>query len=406
MKNRLNPLAAAIAASLAFSMTPAFAGRTPVSTQPEIITDERTIIIENGVVVGNSSSGSGDARLAQASPDKINKQVRIITSTGDVDVPSRVEIDTLVSSAMAEAFASGAGPVNMKSVKNAPYSAEVVSEKIQHLPDGNQISKRTSSMTFRDSAGRTRQEVRDAKGELRAIHINDSVEGSRLMLSPSAKTATKITLDKDLSKQIEALKEKAKAMAKDGKATIIEHPGPGQEIIVKRVELPASDGKREVREDVNVRVVRAGGTLSANSAGEGTKAFHFSSGDIGPALAETMRAGPIGMTFQDRKWSSKANAAQLGTKEFEGVRAEGKSVTYTIPAGEIGNKNAITVTTETWYSPDLQATVYSKSTDPRVGETIYRLTNIKRSEQSPSLFTVPDGYTLKESSNTFNFQTK
>ena len=33
MKNRLNPLAAAIAASLAFSMTPAFAGRTP--RQPE-----------------------------------------------------------------------------------------------------------------------------------------------------------------------------------------------------------------------------------------------------------------------------------------------------------------------------------------------------------------------------------
>lgn len=406
MKNQLKPLATAIAASLAFSMTPAFAGLTPVSAQPEIITNERTIIIENGVMVENSSTGAGDARLAQASPDKINKQVRIITSSGDADVPSRVEIDSLVSSAMAEAFASGAGPVHMKGVKNAPYSAEVVSEKIQHLPDGNQISKRTSSMTFRDSAGRTRQEVRDAKGELKAIHINDSVEGSRLVLSPSAKTATKITIDKDFSKQIEVLKEKAKVMAKDGKATIIERPGPGQEIIVKRIELPAGDGSKEIREDVNVRVVRAGGTVVANSSGEGAKAFSFSSGDFGPAFAESMRMGPIGMTFQDRKWSSKASTMQLGTKDIEGVRVEGKSVSYTIPAGEIGNKNAIAVTTETWFSPDLHATVYSKSADPRVGETIYRLTNIKRNEQPATLFVVPEGYSVKESSNAFSFQTK
>ena len=150
-------------------------------------------------------------------------------------------------------------------------------------------------------------------------------------------------------------------------------------------------------------VVRAG---SAEVSGGNVQAFTFGGGEPGRAMGEMMRMGPIGMTFQDRKWSSKANTTQLGTKDMEGVRVEGKSVSYIIPAGEIGNRNAITVTTETWYAPDLQATVYSRSTDPRVGETIYRLTNIKRNEQTASLFTVPEGYTVKESSNAFSFQTK
>ena len=403
MKHKSHPLAAAIAAGLSLCATTALAGVTPVVVQPEIVTNERTLIIENGVVVENSNNGSGDARLAQASPDKINKQVRIITSTPEDGIPGHADIDVLVSNAMSEAFSGGLGSIHVKGVKNAPYSAEVVSEKIQHLADGNQISKRTSTMTYRDSAGRTRQEVRDAGGNVKSIHINDSVVGTRLMLSPAAKTATKIMLDKDFSKQIETLKDKAKAMAKDGKVTIIERPGPGQEIIVKRIELPGTDGKKEIREDVNVSVVRAG---SAKDSGGDVQAFTFGGGEPGRAMGEMMRMGPIGMTFQDRKWSSKANTTQLGTKDMEGVRVDGKSVSYTIPAGEIGNQNAISVTTETWYSPDLHATVYSKSTDPRVGETIYRLTNIKRNEQPASLFAVPDGYTVKESSNAFSFQTK
>ena len=187
MKHKLHPLAAAIAAGLSLCATTALAGVTPVVVQPEIVTNERTLIIENGVVVENSNSGSGDARLAQASPDKINKQVRIITSTSEDGIPGHADIDVLVSNAMSEAFSGGLGSVHVKCVKNAPYSAEVVSEKIQHLADGNQISKRTTTMTYRDSAGRTRQEVRDAGGNVKTIHINDNVVGTRLMLSPAAK---------------------------------------------------------------------------------------------------------------------------------------------------------------------------------------------------------------------------
>ncbi|HEX4858673.1 MAG TPA: hypothetical protein VFV17_06610, partial [Usitatibacteraceae bacterium] len=96
-------------------------------------------------------------------------------------------------------------------------------------------------------------------------------------------------------------------------------------------------------------------------------------------------------------------SSSLGTKDFDGVRAEGKSLSYSIPAGEIGNRNAIVVTTETWFSPELQATVYSRHSDPRSGETVYRMSAIKRSEPAASLFTVPDGYVVKDNPG-FSYQ--
>jgi hypothetical protein len=39
----------------------------------------------------------------------------------------------------------------------------------------------------------------------------------------------------------------------------------------------------------------------------------------------------------------------------------------------------------------------TKHTDPRSGETTYRLQSIVRAEPDRSLFTVPSDYTLKES---------
>jgi hypothetical protein len=77
-------------------------------------------------------------------------------------------------------------------------------------------------------------------------------------------------------------------------------------------------------------------------------------------------------------------------RDVEGVKAEGKSTTWTIPAGEIGNRKPIDVVSESWYSPDLQVTVYSRYNDPRTGETVYRLANLKRAEPSPDLFKVPE----------------
>lgn len=82
----------------------------------------------------------------------------------------------------------------------------------------------------------------------------------------------------------------------------------------------------------------------------------------------------------------------LGTQQIEGVTAEGTRITRTIPAGIIGNDKPIDITLETWTSPDLDTLVLSKRSDPRFGETVYRLTNIKRGEPDAQLFQIPSGY--------------
>jgi hypothetical protein len=86
----------------------------------------------------------------------------------------------------------------------------------------------------------------------------------------------------------------------------------------------------------------------------------------------------------------------LGAQTINGVSTQGTRYTRTIPTGQIGNSNPITITTEQWYSPDLQVVVRSIRTDPRFGQTTYDLTQIQRSEPAASLFAVPTEYTVKQ----------
>lgn len=86
----------------------------------------------------------------------------------------------------------------------------------------------------------------------------------------------------------------------------------------------------------------------------------------------------------------------LGTQTISGVVAQGKRVTHTIPAGQIGNEKPITIVHESWYSNDLQMMVMSKHSDPWSGEHTYTLTNIQRSEPAASLFAVPADYTVTQ----------
>jgi len=86
----------------------------------------------------------------------------------------------------------------------------------------------------------------------------------------------------------------------------------------------------------------------------------------------------------------------LGKKSFEGVEASGTRAIITIPAGQIGNDRPIQIIEERWYSEALQAVVYSRHSDPRMGENVYRLTEINLTEPSHSLFAVPEGYTIRQ----------
>ena len=75
-------------------------------------------------------------------------------------------------------------------VKNAPYSAEAVTETIQVLPDGNRIVRKTTTLLARDGAGRTRQE---RKGDDRSgTFIYDPIDGRSIVLNETSKTATRL----------------------------------------------------------------------------------------------------------------------------------------------------------------------------------------------------------------------
>ena len=111
---------------------------------------------------------------------------------------------------------------------------------------------------------------------------------------------------------------------------------------------------------------------------------------------ETQTAGGANYVFRRSGPNENEVKEQLGKQSFDGVEAEGTRTTVTIPAGELGNERAIQIVSERWYSPELQLDVMTRHSDPRTGETVYRLTNISRADPDKTLFEVPAGYTIKE----------
>ena len=79
-------------------------------------------------------------------------------------------------------------PVESKVVKGAPFSADVVTENIQTLSDGNRIVQRSNTRVYRDSEGRVRREEdRDSVGP--AISITDPVAGASFTLDSENRVA-------------------------------------------------------------------------------------------------------------------------------------------------------------------------------------------------------------------------
>lgn len=93
-----------------------------------------------------------------------------------------------------------AGPPG-RTVRNAPYSADIITESTQTLADGNHIKQSTTARVYRDSEGRTRTEQSlNGLGALggssnlpKVVFINDPVAGVNYALNLNNKTATKNT---------------------------------------------------------------------------------------------------------------------------------------------------------------------------------------------------------------------
>jgi hypothetical protein len=235
--------------------------------------------------------------------------------------------------------------LNRNPVKGKPYSADAVTETTQTLADGNHIVNRSSSSIYRDSEGRERREESigrlgawNAQGEpAKAVFVSDPVAKMSFTLHPNDHTAEK---------------RSAEAMP------------------------------------INFKTVTTNG-----------------GGRSGPAVQTTTvltggEPGPVAVGFARRGIAESASSSkveQLGNQTFEGVVAQGTRTTAVIPAGEIGNERDISIVSERWFSSELGVVVMSKQSDPRMGETVYRLTNINRNEPAHSMFEIPADYTVSDS---------
>jgi hypothetical protein len=231
--------------------------------------------------------------------------------------------------------------VETRVTRGAPYAAEAVSEFVQVLSDGNRIVRRTTTRLVRDSEGRTRRETIGAGGTVETVVITDPVSGNTVVLDPATRTARRGGF----------------AMA----------------------AMAGARGRGS-----------AGGTVTVMQGGAGTWTSATQAEVAVTELARTAASGARG-----RRGEAPPNSEPLGEQTIEGVKATGTRTTTVIAAGAIGNEQPITVVSEQWFSPELQMLILTKHTDPRVGETIYRVSNIVRSEPDHSLFQVPSDYTFR-----------
>jgi hypothetical protein len=167
---------------------------------------------------------------------------------------------------------------------------------------------------------------------------------------------------------------------KMGEVLILERKGES-----KVITRSTGDGAAPESNRVKTVIVKRGGPVEIDTNSLGSHASEM--------LAGVMR---------DSSFAKTAVKSSLGSRDFSGVRAEGTLSTYTIPANAIGNQQPITVSDEIWKSPDLKLVVYSRRSDPREGDTIYRLENIQRVEQPLNLFAVPADYKIVEPSVSIN----
>ena len=258
-----------------------------------------------------------------------------------------------VTSVGVRAFGRGFGAT----VQGAPYSATMTNESVQTLADGTRITQTSTGSVARDSEGRTRQDAAlPAIGNLSAsdaphlVFIQDPVAQTAYTLNLTDKTAEKMP------------------------------------VIPPNAQIPDAAGGGKF-------LMHVEGPLPMGGPGA-----------MGMAMQKVVIAGDQGKSGPEDL--GKAATEDLGTQTMEGIEVTGVRTTRTIPAGEIGNDRAISIVTEVWSSPDLKTIVYSKRTDPRMGEQTFQLTNIVRSEPDASLFTVPSDFKIAEGTQNVIYRSK
>jgi hypothetical protein len=276
-------------------------------------------------------------------------------------------------------FGAGAMRAPGTPVQGAPYSATITNQSVQTLADGNRIVQSSTGSTARDTQGRTRQDTSlPAIGNLSAanaphlVFIQDPVAQASYTLNLSDKTAVQLPP--------------------------LPPPGSGPQFFSAdtaggvALSTGAPDGGPVIAGAPPVagpNVTTQSGNVMFWKMKDGAAATI--DGPLPPPLPPQVMTSIGGVALNDQ---AQVVTQDLGTKNIEGVQANGTRSTRTIPAGQIGNDKPISIVTEVWISPDLQTVVYSKRSDPRMGEQIFSLTNIVRGQPDPSLFTIPADFKI------------
>ncbi len=249
--------------------------------------------------------------------------------------------------------------VEAKPVVGAPYSGEAVTEYVQVLADGNRIVRRTTARIYRDGKGRTRRETIGSDGQVADVILTDPTGRKSYVVDPDTNTAY-------LNSVFTLVTDKSAAAGAGGGGTV--------SVFSRSGELTEAD---KVKLELQTKLKRAASEGEAGNEADKVK--------IETALKQK----------QDAVNAMSTTKEDLGQQPIEGVLANGTRTTTVIAAGVIGNEQPISVVSEEWFSPDLKVLVMTRHSDPRTGETIYRLTGINRSEPNPSLFELPNGITVK-----------
>jgi hypothetical protein len=323
------------------------------------------LLATSAVVVAQDKAQEKGQKADRVILDQNNTFVRVQGPEEHMRMPA-IALDSGATSI----FVSSEMGFDGKVVKGVPYSAQAVTESVQVLADGNRIVRKSSASVYRDSEGRTRRDqsvgnigpYAVAGAPPQTIFINDPVANVNYILDPRSHTARKMSF------------------------VYLDRPGnrmQGAKATMIQVTPPASI---EERQAVEIAAAEVAGTGEVKARRPMAKAGV--AGEIGGAIG----GGPSG------NWIKKEPVVEaLGKQLIEGVEAEGTRSTLTIAAGEIGNELPIQIISERWHSPELQQVVMSKHSDPRFGETTYRLTAINRAEPARTLFEIPSEYTFKES---------
>uniref|UniRef100_Q01UI4 DUF4412 domain-containing protein n=1 Tax=Solibacter usitatus (strain Ellin6076) TaxID=234267 RepID=Q01UI4_SOLUE len=267
------------------------------------------------------------------------------------------------------------GAVRGMTVKGAPYSADEINETTQVLADGTRIHREIKTSVSRDSEGRVRRETPEN------ITITDPVANVTYILNPKSMTGQKLAMAEGNFMFYRTATDGPKGGPMLSTFTVTSS-GDGQPVSMVVNGQPLDD--KAVAEAM-AKAKESGQTVTYDRRAVIT---HDIAGVAGPGAVGWATAAPA---------MRKRNAGEpLGKQMIEGVNAEGTRNVETIEAGKIGNDRPIQVTSESWYSEELQMTVLTKHSDPRTGDESFRVTNIRRGEPGAYLFQPPAGYQINE----------